>query len=282
MARGRVLRTAALAALAAVPLVLPACTGSGVEAAHQRALRYFEQVPAADVSWSYLGPHLGRRFGLELALGDGSTLGATGWEGQAEPPTLAPFRRLFRPTARASLEDVEALESPVDRMLGAALHCDHLGLPDGWRGILEDATEVGGYATTHAALALAWSLENGCMHWVDATSLRHRQVEALVALLAAGDELAASDPDAADIWVEALALLYYLDSRERIASAWLDALLALQRPDGGWPEHPGEPTSSPHTTAFALWVLSEELLEPKGSRAMIPRLSGLEQERPQR
>ena len=265
MARGFRLLTASALVLAAL-----GCRPAP-ESARDRALEYLESVGTADASWSYLGPHLGRRFGLELPLADGRALGATDWSQDADVPTLAPFRRLFDPQASTRRDDIRALESPSDQMLAVALHCDRLGVPEDWRAALERATDVGGYAATHAALALSWSLENGCIHWVDATALRHRQVGVLVSIVENVDALESDDPNAADVWVEALALLYYGDARSRVQPEWLDRLLRLQRPDGGWPEHPRAPESSAHTTAFALWVLSEETLSPKGSAAMIPR-----------
>lgn len=248
-------------------MLAPACAPQ-LEPARDRALRYFaEAVPEAEPGWSYLLPYLASRFGVEIRLGGGSVVTPG-----ARPllPTLPPFRRLFRASEESDAAAIAALESPIDRMLAAALHCDRLGLPGDWLGVLRAASERGGYALTHAVLATEWTIENGCLGYLDAARLRREQLEALLGLIEERDALAAKDPRAADIWIEALALVHYVGGRSRVDEASVRDVLALQRGDGGWPEHPDLAHSSPHTTAFALWVLLERAAPAARLVPMVP------------
>jgi hypothetical protein len=228
-----------------------------------RALDYFaNDVTRSDASWGYLLPYLSRRYGVTVALADGDSQAAT-------PPG---YERLVDPYATTSRADIAALASPVDRILTTALHCDRLGVPDGWLTTLSDASDRGGYALTHAVLATGWTVENGCLSSVDTGPLRARQRETLLQLIDSLDDLARSDERAADVWLEALALLAYLPGGGEAPRAARERLLVLQQADGGWPEHPDATRSSPHASAFALWALLEWLdAAVDAPHAMIPR-----------
>lgn len=257
---------------AAIAAGLLSCGASPLERARDASVAYYAtRVREADVSWSYIPLYLNRRFGVEVRLASGLALTPDGiaTEGDALP-TIPVYRRLFRIAAPIDPEEISALESPVDRMLAVALHCSSVGLPNDWLGVLRRASERGGYALTHAVLAAQWSLENGCVGWLDLAPGKARQVEGLVALLDDTARLHSEDPRSADVWLEALALLHYVGGRDRIRTEWLDTLLALQLSDGGWPEHPDSKRSSPHATAFALWVLLEELEPQAAEITMIP------------
>ncbi len=158
-------------------------------------------------------------------------------------------------------------------MMAAALHCDRNGVPPTWNTILGDATVLGGYALTHAVLATEWTLENRCRSAIDLAPLRARQRVALEALLDDPESLVSRDAARdADIWTEALALLVWIGGAESMEPRWMEAMLAAQRPDGGFSESsvPGT-SSSAHTTAFALWVLLQSDESNPGRMPMIPR-----------
>jgi hypothetical protein len=269
-------RTGLAVASVALGTGLLACGSGSLEGAREDALGYFaHHVEEADTSWSYLPPYFARRFGVEVRLASGLLLTPEGLRALGDDlPTLEVFRRLFRRSAPIAAEDVAALESPVDRMLAVALHCRELGLPEDWLTVLRSASELGGYALTHAVLAGQWSVENGCLPWLERAPLLARQVEGLVEILAAQDELGGDDPRAADVWLEGLALLHYVGAGDRMAPAWLETLQSLQRGDGGWPEHRRSAHSSPHATAFALWVLLERLQPDAPNIPMAPPARG--------
>ena len=220
------------------------------EQAIARVESYFaEREGPTDPSWGSLFGHLHRRFGVEIADASGRPL--------HEAPSRGIYLRLDDPSARAKAEEIARLSTPVDRMTALALHCATVGLPAEWPVVLDEASAVGGYALTHAALATEWSLENECASWPELAAVRTRQIDALVALADDWDGLVRGYEKPVDLGVEAIAMLYYLGARTRVRESWLEGILAMQRADGGFPGHPGDDHSDPHTSALALWVLLE-------------------------
>jgi hypothetical protein len=255
-APSRRLRASAAALAAAVVL---ACGPPAPEAARDRALRFFEtRVPRADPSWAAIFGHLHRRFGLEARSASGAPLHLPGPVAE-RPEVAAVYRRLFDPAATVAAERIAALPSAVDRMTALALHCDRVAPPPDFADALRRATELGGYALTHAALAGQWTLENGCAGFGDLRALQAAQVERLAALAGDREGVGAGHEAGYDVWIEALAMLHYVGAGSRVRPEWLAQLLGAQRADGGWSRSPGEDRSDPHATALALWVLLETL-----------------------
>lgn len=250
----------ALAPLALALLVLGiGCASSPLERSLARGVAWFEShVAQADPSWATGIVYLHRRFGLSLRLASGELAHATG-VASARPEIAALYRRLSDPSARADPRAIAALPSQIDRMTALALHCDQLGLPRGWPELLQRASLSGAYALTHAAIARAWTLENGCLPASALEPLRREQTELLCALVARGDAQPDPKRPSTDQWIEALAMLYYSGAREHVRPEWIAALLAAQRDDGGWPLNPDAARSDPHATTLALWVLLENL-----------------------
>ncbi len=251
-------RLASPALLCALLLAVSGCGPERrFEAARRGAVEYFaREVRTVDPGWANLFGYLHRRFGLELVNAAGAALHEVPME-QERPELAAIFRRLVDPGARVPKRTIAELSTPIDRMTASALHCDRIRLPENWNDVLREATRIGGYALTHAALASQWTLEQGCRPEIEVAVLQERQIEALGALVDGRDTLTVGN--ATDLWIEALVMLYYLGAADRIDPAWLEALLDAQRPDGGWPLGPGAKRSDPHPTALALWVLLENL-----------------------
>jgi len=248
----------ALAALAAASFAI-GCSRSPLERSLARGVAWFEaHVAQVDPSWASVLGYLQRRFGFSLRLASGELAHAAGG-GSARPEIAGLYRRLEDPDARVDPRAIAALPSQTDRMTALALHCDQLGLPERWPELLRSASLAGGYALTHAALARAWTLENGCLPPQALAPLAREQGDLLAALVARADENADPRLPSTDQWIEALALLYYTGERERVRPEWIEALLAAQRRDGGWAVKPDAPRSDPHTTALALWVLLENV-----------------------
>ena len=254
--RGRLL----LVLVLACPTVAAAATpDASLRAARDRAVRYFaEQVVAADPSWLAIFGYLHRRFGLEVRLAGGADL-HTLRDGIARPEVAAIYRRIDDPDARVDKAAIAALPTAIDRITASALHCDRIALPGDWVAILGKASRAGAYALTHAVLATEWTVENGCLPRGDVAALHAEQVRLLEQLVDQRAALAGRFESASDLWIEAMAMLAYSDASARIRPEWIADLLALQRPDGGWPRHPRATRSDPHATALALWVVLERL-----------------------
>lgn len=228
-----------------------------VESARARAVGYFAaHVEGPDPSWASLFGYMHRRFGLEAADARGRPLhapapldAAAGW--------AAIYRRLDDPGATLSSERVAAIASQTDRMTALALHCDTLGTPENWPDVLRAASDAGGYALTHAALATRWTLENGCMSRARLADVEQMQRDRLALMATSRDALERTFANGTDLWLESMSMLYYLEGGDRIDPAMLREVIALQRPDGGWPAHAKRTGSDPHATALALWVLLE-------------------------
>lgn len=229
------------------------------EASRARALEYFAtQVRETDPSWSAIFGHLHRRFGIAAVDAAGRPLHVPPAD-ERRPEIAAIYRRLWEPASSVRKEQIASLESFIDRMTANALHCDRIPLPDDWETVLRHASNAGAYALTHAAVAGQWSIENGCRQRSELAGLQSAQVVFLERLAEQHEKLVATHAAGNDVWIEALAMLHYLDAGDRVRPTWLDALLASQRPDGGWNKGGREDRSDPHPTALAIWVLTAQL-----------------------
>lgn len=248
-----------------------ACAGDDLAGARDRGVAWLEShVVRPDPQWAGLFGYLHRRFGLTVRLASGGTL----HEPEASPvrPELAAiYRRLDDPRARATREEIAALDTAVDRIVASALHCDRIGLPPDWPDVLREAARRGGYALTHSVLAAEWTIENDCLPWEALSSVHSEQMRRLELLVATRDDLAERSPQSTDLWIEALAMLYYAGAGSRVHPEWVRGVVEAQRADGGWPLHPEAPHSHPHPTALALWVLLENLQPEAEPIRWIPR-----------
>jgi len=183
--------------------------------------------------------------------------------GCAEPPSLYAFRRLLDPSA-----DIQSYQLPSTNTLDAftvlALHCAAHDLPADYPQRVEQRLDPNGpdYDPPHAALALQWALEQGCLDQT-AGPIRALRTHAIEQLLAVAGGVPRDQP------IVALAMLDYLGERQCISAGWIDALTQAQRDDGGWGDGAGQP-SNDHTTTLALWVLLAQV-RPPGAVAWIPQ-----------
>jgi len=243
----------------AAPAAPGAARNAVLEATKARALAYFTSPRITpDPGWLSLFGYMHRRFGLVVPDAAGTPL-HTVRAGVARPEVFAVYRRIDDPSARVEKRQIAELPTAIDRITASALHCDRIALPDDWVQILLKATRAGAYALTHAVLAAEWSVENGCLERAEMEDLHRQQELHLVELVARRDELATRYAAATDIWIEAIAMLYYSRAGARVRDEWIDSLLAAQRPDGGWPRGPAATRSDPHATALALWIVLENL-----------------------
>jgi hypothetical protein len=264
-------RQAAPVGAAAADSATPgAARAAALARAKARAVAYFAGAPiAADPGWLSLFGYMHRRFGLVVRNASGVPLHEVR-AGVTRPEIYAVYRRIDDPAASVDKRQIADLPTAIDRITASALHCDRIPLPEDWPQILLQATRAGAYALTHAVLAAQWSVENGCVTRERLADVRREQETRLVDLVNRRDELTGRFDAATDIWIEAIAMLYYSGGGTRVRGEWLDSLLALQRPDGGWPRAPGAKVADPHATALALWVLLENL-QPAPPIAWIQR-----------
>jgi hypothetical protein len=124
---------------------------------------------------------------------------------------------------------------------------------------------AGGYALTHGVLATEWTVENGCRTRADVEALRTDQIAWLVTFVQRRHDLKDKFDAITDMWIEAVAMLYYIGAGDMARPEWLEEIVRIQNDDGGWSRNPYEGRSDPHATALALWVLLEHL-EPDAPR----------------
>lgn len=162
-------------------------------------------------------------------------------------PEEAAMVRMADPAtiADATLAD-EFAPGSTTATLARVLRCDEDPLTDADVVALDALVDGGGYDATHAALAIMWLDELGCVV-ADAAERHQRLVEGIGAELATADEVT-------DLAVEQSAVLHYLGVGDRVPDDWLDRVLAAQRTDGGW----GERVSTWHMTLLAVWTILAE------------------------
>jgi hypothetical protein len=240
------------------------CRGENAfELSKSKAMNYFAtQVRKPDLGWLSLFDYLHRRFGLEVRLASG-VFAHTVKDAVGRPEIAAVYRRVVDVHATVTKQQIAALPTAIDRITASALHCDRIPLPDNWIEILDKGSNAGGYGLTHSVLASEWTVENGCRSRAEIAALRQRQIDLLVEFIDHRHQLAGQFDAITDIWIEAVAMLYYVGARDRVKSDWVGEILTTQKADGGWSRNPRDERSDTHATALAIWVLVENL-QPNG------------------
>lgn len=224
---------------------------SGDPAVDAAAAFLIRQGPTVATDWAVVLDHLARRYGLDWA---DAVLARARWEAAGPLSAQANlFARVYDPSAAvgASPQDL-ASGNRTDQLTSTALHCDRWPLPGDYVDQLEaQAARRDLGEKNHALIPAIWAHEHGCLD-----DAEYRRVTDLVApqlAQAVRQKSAVDDP-----FVEAVALLTFVGRDDLVDPAWIDAIRAAQRPDGGWVEEPGSTTSSAHTTFLALWVLMQD------------------------
>ena len=226
--------------------------------ARRRAVAYFEgQVDGRDASWGSLFGYMHRRFGLVVQDRNGSWLHEP-VAGRGPQTWTRLYDRLDDPGVVANAAEIAGIRSETDRMTALALHCDRVALPENWPEVLRAASKAGGYALTHAALAVRWTIENGCASASRLAPIVALQRERLAEMAASRDLLEERYPNGTDLWLESIVMLYYLGGRAAVDDSLVREVVALQRADGGWPLGRTAAGSDPHATALAMWILLEK------------------------
>lgn len=175
--------------------------------------------------------------------------------GQQKAPVLRIFRRILDRDSELNMGDYREVYKDVDRLTAPALQCDRLALPENFVAMLSEAVEEGGYELTHVALAWQWIEENGCTIEVLA-DFESRLINSLA-------ELIGLDDSVTDLEIEAASLLHYMGYENRIPTAFINRLVSVQLPNGGFPYQSGVVEggyeANWHTSVLALWLLLQHL-----------------------
>jgi hypothetical protein len=194
-----------------------------------------------------------RRFGIEVFADTLERFDAVLAERPEQAPVLRVLRRIADADNPLQPDDWDHVDIQTDRVLVSALYCDRLGLPPFFPDVLGRAVSQGGYALTHALLAWIWIQENGCQ-----LDLADGFVEEMYSAVAAiiDNEPAMTN----DLKLEAAAFLCLARQSARVDPRFVQRVIAIQNPDGGWgrPEEvdPAKPDqSSWHSSVLALLLL---------------------------
>jgi hypothetical protein len=227
--------------------------------AYRRGARALGELSAQSTHSGLALSMIANRFGVRRFGALRVTCPDTDARASSDGLQIEAFRRICDPDYVVAAEVIRGLGNGIDRVTAAALHCDRTPLGEDFHEQLQallasDDRE----AAVHSGLALTWLAENGCA--VDG----RRQLES-TALSRLQREL---DDNADDPSIEAAVFLSLLGRRDLIHERFVELVLDLQRPDGGWPmagRRAGPDAGSHwHTTFLAVWLMLELDREPKG------------------
>lgn len=226
------------------PLVLLPKTDAG-NSDVARAVAYLAKgLPRIDPTVPSVLQYLARRFEVDLgALRDVRFAALV-----SNDPSFAYYAPMFG-------EPVRVKSAPhASAYWTQSIVCKRFPLPANQLTVLQDFSERGGYFLTHAVLAVEWAAEQGCITKSGAwKALADRQAALLVSLAEAEYAKGTSD-----LFLEALAMLYYIGRGDAVRPDWITSVKASQRADGGWSRNPGDRESNGHSTVLALWILLED------------------------
>jgi hypothetical protein len=192
----------------------------------------------------------GNYFNEALELYDAATL-----RDYKKAPVLRVFRRILDRDSEINMDDYREVYKDVDRLTAPALQCDRLALPENFVEMLSEAVEKGGYELTHVALAWQWIEENGCTIEVLA-DFKSGLINSLAKLIGLDDSVT-------DLEIEAASLLHYMGYENRVPPAFINRLISVQLPDGGFPIQSGVVEggyeANWHPSVLALWLLLQHL-----------------------
>lgn len=175
---------------------------------------------------------------------------------QFQPPTEPQATVEYQVYKRIAFPDqlVDTLppsdNDPTNRMVVAALHCDHIPLPADFAQLLQSNADAGDYQLTHVAFSLERMNENGCPLPEDQDQkLRQQLKTGLLSIIQNSQTIP-------DLRYEALAMLMHIGFRNEVKQPWIDQVVREQSDDGGWQDRADSP-SNDHATVLAIWAILE-------------------------
>ena len=229
---------------ATTTLALPQRTDAATaDALHRLVESSAHSLTNTDVFTLVIFDYVARRYALDALrparkLAEAATAGAI--------PDNEPELRLTQASARPTVHSLREANGNASSMLVRnALACDSPGSAPDFAQRLTSAQNDGGYALTHAAVALGIEAELRCPP-TGGPQLR-------AAVIAAIANAVRRDTEIDDIAVERMAMLVYLGAAHRIPRGRIDALVAAVRDDGTVVG--SDVATQRHTAGLAIWVL---------------------------
>lgn len=146
-------------------------------------------------------------------------------------------------------------------LLSRAMQCNAVGLPLDFDQQLSTTIDQGGYATTHALIALKILTEQSC----DVPDNSDALIEKGIAISQTVAEDLSQIPD---LRYESMAVLALFGRTNQISTSAVEQLLREQNSDGGWPYAYDTLVSKNHSTMLALWAIYA-LLDPSPANNQI-------------
>jgi len=144
--------------------------------------------------------------------------------------------------------DLDKVSSDIDRVTVPALYSDRLALPADYNSTFHNAVDSGGYLLTHALLGTVWFTDN---HYN--MSLPDDYMDVLYHANAA---IIGEDDVVTDIELEAAAFLYLAGQGALVNDSFIQRVIAVQNPDGGWSSSCDEGSVSYwHSSVLGLMIL---------------------------
>ena len=166
-----------------------------------------------------------------------------------EAPMLRVLRRMADYSNTIVLStDFDAVSSDIDLVTVPALYSDRLALPADYNSTFHNAVDSGGYLLTHALLATVWFTDN---HYN--MSLSNDYMDALYHANAA---IIVDDNVITDLKLEAAAFLCLAGQSALVNDSFIQRVIAVQNPDGGWSSSSDDGGSSYwHSSVLGLMLL---------------------------
>lgn len=209
------------------------------------------------VSWQVyaLLDYLQRRFGLDERYCIERVYPREMWSGE-DADMAARFGRFIDPAFVIDETQMNGDADWLTSFMTRSLYCDVHPMEDAVlrqmaaRYAEDLARPEPGYVATHVILCAQWLRELAC------PLLEEPEAGRFVDVL---EGIVSRERAETDLAFEAMMLLYYMGEGRRVWANWVDAMLALQRPCGGWGYTVERPVDG-HPTVLALWVLLEQAL----------------------
>lgn len=190
----------------------------------------------------------------------GESFWKKGWDEFKTDPYLRVFERFFADHASYKISGtvLDVLGAPqqyreYNIVLPEALYCDLHPVPsDFFQEAFGNISHASGYDLTHEFWSAALFKENGCVDGAhDVGAILSSAAQRLIQ-----EENAGSFDD---LYAERAAFLMRYGFKDLVPSEWIETIVKNQDSSGGWgtPTFFGTNFQNPHTTALAIWALTQ-------------------------